>query len=117
MVDLSALPDEKQCSILKLWSFEELNHGMAEQFAMISRELGGIIRFIQVSCLGASASSPSRVLRAKAAGEEAVLREMHEQSLHAVINNHENWGNYSFEELNHGMAEQLAMAFQVQIGF
>ncbi|KAL3604608.1 hypothetical protein D5086_005467 [Populus alba] len=44
----------------------------------ISRELGGIIRFIQVSCLGASASSPSRVLRAKAAGEEAVLREMHE---------------------------------------
>jgi len=33
--------------------------------------------FIQVSCLGASASSPSRVLKAKAAGEEAVLREMH----------------------------------------
>jgi hypothetical protein len=35
------------------------------------------MRFIQVSCFGASASSPSRVLRAKAAGEEAVLREMH----------------------------------------
>nr|TKS12157.1 hypothetical protein D5086_0000067430 [Populus alba] len=47
----------------------------------ISRELGGIIRFIQVSCLGASASSPSRVLRAKAAGEEAVLREMHEVNI------------------------------------
>ncbi|KAG6787476.1 hypothetical protein POTOM_009116 [Populus tomentosa] len=61
------------------YSFEELNHGMTEQLAMISKEHGGIMRFIQVSCLGASASSPSRMLRAKAAGEEAVLREMPEK--------------------------------------
>ncbi|KAL3604609.1 hypothetical protein D5086_005468 [Populus alba] len=63
------------------YSFEELNHGMTEQLAMISKEHGGIMRFIQVSCLGASASSPSRMLRAKAAGEEAVLREMPEATV------------------------------------
>ncbi|CAK7349503.1 unnamed protein product [Dovyalis caffra] len=63
------------------YSFEELNQGMAEQLAMISKEHGGIMRFIQVSCLGASASSPSRMLRAKAAGEEAVLREMPEATV------------------------------------
>lgn len=39
------------------------------------------MRFIQVSCLGASASSPSRMLRAKAAGEEAVFREMPEVNI------------------------------------
>ena len=36
------------------------------------------MRFIQVSCLGASSSSPSRYLKAKAAAEEAVLRELPE---------------------------------------
>lgn len=36
------------------------------------------MRFIQVSCLGASPSSPSRMLRAKAAAEEAILREIPE---------------------------------------
>uniref|UniRef100_A0A0E0NMA2 Cyclin N-terminal domain-containing protein n=1 Tax=Oryza rufipogon TaxID=4529 RepID=A0A0E0NMA2_ORYRU len=43
----------------------------------ISKEHGGFMRFIQVSCLGASASS-SRMLRAKAAGEESVLKEFPE---------------------------------------
>lgn len=33
------------------------------------------MRFVQMSCLGASASAPSRMLRAKAAAEESVLRE------------------------------------------
>lgn len=33
------------------------------------------MRFVQMSCLGASPSSPSRMLRAKAAAEESVLRE------------------------------------------
>lgn len=36
------------------------------------------MRYIQVSCLGASPSSPSKMLRAKAAAEEAVLRELPE---------------------------------------
>lgn len=44
----------------------------------ISKEHGGIMRFIQISCLGASSSSPSRILRAKAAAEEAILREIPE---------------------------------------
>lgn len=36
------------------------------------------MRYIQVSCLGASPSSASRMLRAKAAAEEAVLKELPE---------------------------------------
>jgi len=39
------------------------------------------MRFIQVSCLGASASSPSRMLRAKAAAEEAIMRVLPEVRL------------------------------------
>ncbi|GAB4830109.1 hypothetical protein Ancab_019751 [Ancistrocladus abbreviatus] len=45
---------------------------------MIAKEHGGIMRFIQVSCLGASPTSPSRMLKAKAAAEEAILRELPE---------------------------------------
>nr|POE59412.1 nadh dehydrogenase [ubiquinone] 1 alpha subcomplex subunit 9, mitochondrial [Quercus suber] len=63
------------------YSFEEVNYSMAEQLAMIAKEHGGIARFIQVSCLGASPSSPSRLLRAKAAAEEAVLREIPEATI------------------------------------
>ncbi|CAN1131427.1 NADH dehydrogenase [ubiquinone] 1 alpha subcomplex subunit 9, mitochondrial [Linum perenne] len=63
------------------YSFEEVNHGMAEKFATIAKEHGGIMRFIQVSCLGASSSSPSRYLKAKAAAEEAVLRELPEATV------------------------------------
>ncbi|XVF32314.1 hypothetical protein REPUB_Repub17cG0071200 [Reevesia pubescens] len=54
---------------------------MAEQLAVISKEHGGIMRFIQVSCLGSSLSSPSRFLRAKAAGEEAVMKELPEATV------------------------------------
>ncbi|XVF21497.1 hypothetical protein REPUB_Repub12eG0095200 [Reevesia pubescens] len=63
------------------YSFEEVNHFMAEQLAVIAKEHGGIMRFIQVSCLGSSLSSPSRFLRAKAAGEEAVLKELPEATV------------------------------------
>ncbi|KAL2470585.1 NADH dehydrogenase [ubiquinone] 1 alpha subcomplex subunit 9 [Abeliophyllum distichum] len=63
------------------YSFEEVNHHMAEQLAMIAKEHGGIMRFIQVSCLGASPSSSSRMLRSKAAAEEAVLRELPEATV------------------------------------
>lgn len=54
---------------------------MVDELLQISKEHGGILRFIQVSCLGASPSSPSRMLRAKAAAEEAVLRELPEVHL------------------------------------
>lgn len=58
------------------YSLEEVNQHMAERLAIISKEHGGIMRFIQISCLGASSSSPSRILKAKAAAEEAILREI-----------------------------------------
>lgn len=63
------------------YSFEEVNHFMAEQLAVIAKEHGGIMRFVQVSCLGASPSSPSTMLRAKAAAEEAILRELPEATI------------------------------------
>ncbi|XP_015901149.1 NADH dehydrogenase [ubiquinone] 1 alpha subcomplex subunit 9, mitochondrial [Ziziphus jujuba] len=63
------------------YSFEEVNHSMAEQLATIAKEHGGIVRFIQVSCLGASASSPSRLLRAKAAAEKSVMEEIPEATI------------------------------------
>ncbi|XP_071689421.1 NADH dehydrogenase [ubiquinone] 1 alpha subcomplex subunit 9, mitochondrial-like [Rutidosis leptorrhynchoides] len=63
------------------YSFEEVNHHMAEQLAKLSKEHGGIMRFIQLSCLGASKSSPSRMLQAKAAAEESILRELPEATI------------------------------------
>ncbi|CAN6486060.1 unnamed protein product [Victoria cruziana] len=63
------------------YSFEEVHLDMAEQIAKIAREHGGIMRFIQMSCLGASSSSPSRLLKAKAAAEEVVLRELPEATI------------------------------------
>ncbi|KAK3193310.1 hypothetical protein Dsin_024620 [Dipteronia sinensis] len=63
------------------YSFEEVNHSMAAQLATIAKEHGGIMRFIQISCLGASPSSPSSLRKTKAAGEEAVLREIPEATI------------------------------------
>ncbi|XP_058207710.1 NADH dehydrogenase [ubiquinone] 1 alpha subcomplex subunit 9, mitochondrial [Rhododendron vialii] len=63
------------------YSFEEVNHFMAEKLAVIAKEHGGIMRFVQVSCLGASPSSPSRMLKAKAAAEEAILRDLPEATI------------------------------------
>ncbi|KAJ4956984.1 hypothetical protein NE237_013767 [Protea cynaroides] len=63
------------------YGFEEVHHSMAEQLALIAKEHGGIMRFIQVSCLGASPSSPSRMLRAKAAAEQSILKELPEATI------------------------------------
>ncbi|PWA36538.1 NAD(P)-binding domain-containing protein [Artemisia annua] len=63
------------------YSLEEVNHHMAAQLAKISKEHGGIMRFIQLSCLGASKSSPSRLLQAKAAAEESILNELPEATI------------------------------------
>ena len=43
------------------------------------------MRFIQVSCLGASPTSESRMRKAKAAAEEAILRELPEVSPFCVF--------------------------------
>lgn len=50
----------------------------------VAKEHGGIMRYIQVSCLGASVSSPSRMQRAKAAAEEAVLNALPEVNLYQL---------------------------------
>ncbi|KAH9627037.1 hypothetical protein KSS87_023725 [Heliosperma pusillum] len=63
------------------YSFEEVNYHMAEQLAVIAKEHGGIMRFIQVSSLGASPTSESRMLKAKAAAEEVILRELPEATI------------------------------------
>ncbi|KAL9239074.1 hypothetical protein vseg_013426 [Gypsophila vaccaria] len=63
------------------YSFEEVNYHMAEQLAVIAKEHGGIMRFLQISCLGASATSESRMLKAKAAAEEVILRELPEATI------------------------------------
>lgn len=44
----------------------------------ISNHHGGIMRFIQLSYLGASQSSPSRMLQAKATTEESIICELPE---------------------------------------
>ncbi|KAJ9543437.1 hypothetical protein OSB04_023144 [Centaurea solstitialis] len=63
------------------YSLEEVNHNMAAQLAKISKEHGGIMRFIQLSCLGASQSSPSKMRQAKAAAEESILSELPEATI------------------------------------
>nr|GMD17222.1 NADH dehydrogenase [ubiquinone] 1 alpha subcomplex subunit 9, mitochondrial [Ipomoea batatas] len=63
------------------YGFEEVNHYMAQQLASIAKEHGGVLRFIQLSRLGASPTSPSRMLRAKAAAEEAILQEIPEATI------------------------------------
>ncbi|XP_010540921.1 PREDICTED: NADH dehydrogenase [ubiquinone] 1 alpha subcomplex subunit 9, mitochondrial [Tarenaya hassleriana] len=63
------------------FSFEEVNHHMSEKLAMLAKEHGGIMRFIQVSCLGAAATSPSRMRRTKAAAEEAILKVLPEATI------------------------------------
>ncbi|KAH0909339.1 hypothetical protein HID58_032660 [Brassica napus] len=55
--------------------------GLVDLLFQVAKEHGGIMRFIQVSCLGASVSSPSRMQRAKAAAEEAVFSALPEATV------------------------------------
>ena len=59
------------------YSFEEVHVDIPTRLARISKE-HGVQRFLHFSALGASADAPSRRLRTKAAGEEAVKAEMGE---------------------------------------
>lgn len=63
------------------FDLHDVNHLMPEQLAWIAREHGGIMRFIHVSCLGASESSPSRLLSTKAGGEKALLDKFPEATI------------------------------------
>lgn len=67
-------------SLLRISSRGQNWYNVDASYTQIAKEHGGIMRYIQVSCLGASPSSPSRMLRAKAAAEEAILRELPEVS-------------------------------------
>nr|KAJ3418858.1 hypothetical protein HK105_007746 [Polyrhizophydium stewartii] len=58
----------------KNFSFERVHVEGARQIARLARE-NGVAKFIHVSALNASVDSPSRFLRAKALGEQAVLEE------------------------------------------
>lgn len=40
----------------------------------MAKEHGGILKYVQMSCLAATPQSPSRLLRSKHAAEEAVLQ-------------------------------------------
>lgn len=68
---------------LKLYLWCDSNNVFLKT-SQIAKEHGGIMRFIQVSCLGASLSSPSRMLRAKAAAEEAIFREFPEVNIFSL---------------------------------
>lgn len=57
------------------------------------------MRFIQVSCLGASPSSESRYLRAKAAAEGAVLSALPEVGILIPISCHVYFRSISFDNL------------------
>jgi uncharacterized protein YbjT (DUF2867 family) len=67
----------------------------------IAKEHGGIMRFIQVSCLGASPSSESRMLRTKAAGEQSILKEFPEVVffLFFSFSNAPGYDNYIFRTI------------------
>jgi len=54
------------------YSFEEVHVGIPERMSKIAKELG-VERFVHFSALGANSTAPSRRLRTKAAGEEAVF--------------------------------------------
>ncbi|KAL2613015.1 hypothetical protein R1flu_024707 [Riccia fluitans] len=52
------------------FSFDELNVSIPDRLSRLAREHGGISRYIQVSCLGASPESPAKQYRTKAEGEK-----------------------------------------------
>ena len=57
------------------YGFEEVHVDIPARIARISKEMG-IERVVHFSALGATATAPSRRLRTKAAGEQAVIEEL-----------------------------------------
>ncbi|KAL3695186.1 hypothetical protein R1sor_009262 [Riccia sorocarpa] len=52
------------------FNFEELNGTIPDKLSRLAHEHGGITRYIQVSCLGASLNSPAKLYNTKAEGEK-----------------------------------------------
>ena len=58
------------------YTFEDVHVDFPRRLAAAIKEVGGVERVVHLSCLGAAPDSPSRRLRTKAAGEEAVRSEL-----------------------------------------
>lgn len=56
------------------FSFDDVHVGIAEALSRLSKQHGGIARYVQASCLGASMTSPSKMYRTKAIADEIALR-------------------------------------------
>jgi NADH dehydrogenase (ubiquinone) 1 alpha subcomplex subunit 9 len=63
------------------FSYDDVNYHNSNRISKLAKEHGGIIKYIQMSCLGASNDSPSSLLRSKAAGEEATLQNFPEATI------------------------------------
>jgi NADH dehydrogenase (ubiquinone) 1 alpha subcomplex subunit 9 len=57
-----------------------MDGGMCVFVLQLAKDHGGISKYIQISCLGASSVSPSKQLRTKAAAEEVTLQNFPEVS-------------------------------------
>eukprot|EP00897_Mesotaenium_endlicherianum_P000514 jgi/Mesen1/10463/ME000082S09966 len=55
------------------YSFEDINVDAAARIARLAADHGGVMRYMHVSCLGASPHAPSKQHQTKAAGEAATL--------------------------------------------
>ncbi|KAH6559654.1 hypothetical protein KP509_1Z001900 [Ceratopteris richardii] len=56
------------------FTFDDVHIGITEAISRLSKQHGGILRYIQASCLGASITSPSKYFRTKAIADEIALR-------------------------------------------
>lgn len=56
------------------YTFDDVHIGLTESISRLSKQHGGIIRYAQGSCLGASLTSPSKFYRSKAIADEIALR-------------------------------------------
>eukprot|EP00250_Pteridium_aquilinum_P013656 c21487_g1_i1 orf=180-1385(+) len=56
------------------YTFDDVHIGITEALSRLSKQHGGILRYIQGSCLGASITSPSKFYRSKAIADEIALR-------------------------------------------
>lgn len=56
------------------YTFDDVHIGLTEAISRLSKQHGGILRYIQGSCLGTSITSPSKFYRSKAIADEIALR-------------------------------------------
>ncbi|CAM6034026.1 unnamed protein product [Sphagnum compactum] len=63
------------------FKFEDVNYEISNRLSQLAKDHGGISKYIQISCLGASAASPSKQLRTKAAAEEVTLQNFPEATI------------------------------------